>query len=192
MFEPGVAMHSMKFARFAWGDGGGVRAGPIGLLTVACLKVTGAGRIWAVEPLAYRREMALRMGADVALAPAEIDVVRQIYADTGNRGVDCAIDCAAREHTTNWAIRVARNAGRVSSRAFNSAADGAVRSLAHAAQGAGHPQCAPLGSRIGGRAGVAGAPHRVVRPFGDAHAPVERIAEAFAINAQYADAWARW
>jgi len=53
------------------------------------------------------------MGADVALDPGEIDVVRQIRADTGNRGVDCAIDCAAKEHTTNWAIQIARNAGRV-------------------------------------------------------------------------------
>src|ERR1035437_7162008 len=88
-------------------------AGPIGLLTIACLKGTGAARIWAIEPVAHRREMALRMGADVALDSCGIDVVRKIKADTGNRGVDCAIDCAAREHTTNWAIRVACNAGRV-------------------------------------------------------------------------------
>ena len=27
--------------------------------------------------------------------------------------MDCAIDCAAKEHTTNWAIRAARNGGRV-------------------------------------------------------------------------------
>ena len=115
MFEPlAVAMHSMKFAAVQLGETVAVfGAGPIGLLTVACLKVTGAGRIWAIEPVAHRREMALRMGADVALDPGEIDVVRRIRADTGNRGVDCAVDCAAKEHTTNWAIQIARNAGRV-------------------------------------------------------------------------------
>ncbi len=109
-----VAMHSMKFAAVQAGETVAVYgAGPIGLLTLACLKVAGAGRVWAIEPVAHRRELAKHMGADVALDPAEIDTSRQILADTGGRGVDCAIDCAAKEHTTNWAIQVARNAGRV-------------------------------------------------------------------------------
>ena len=88
-------------------------AGPIGLLTVACLKLAGAGRIWAVEPVAHRREMARLMGADEALDPAAIDAARQIRADTGGRGVDCAIDCAARAQTTNQAIHCVRHGGRV-------------------------------------------------------------------------------
>ena len=37
----------------------------------------------------------------------------EIRKDTAGRGVDCAIDCAAKAHTTNDAIRLARNAGRV-------------------------------------------------------------------------------
>jgi len=109
-----VAMHSMKFASVQPGETVAVYgAGPIGLLTLACLKVAGAGRVWAIEPVAHRRELAKHMGADVALDPSEIDTSRQILSDTGGRGVDCAIDCAAKEHTTNWAIQVARNAGRV-------------------------------------------------------------------------------
>src|SRR4029079_15317184 len=56
---------------------------------------------------------ARHMGADATLDPADGDVVRQIHADTANRGVACAIDCAAKEHTTNQAIQAARNAGRV-------------------------------------------------------------------------------
>jgi len=53
------------------------------------------------------------MGAHVTLDPGEVDCARQILADTGGRGVDCAIDCAAKEDTTNAAIRASRNAGRV-------------------------------------------------------------------------------
>ena len=53
------------------------------------------------------------MGAAEAIDPGELDAERQILADTGGRGVDCAIDCAARDHTTNWAIRCVRNGGRV-------------------------------------------------------------------------------
>jgi len=109
-----VAMHSMKFAAIELGEDVAVfGAGPIGLLTIACLKAAGAGRIWAVEPLAHRRAMAMAMGATVALEPGEGDVVRQILGDTQQRGVDCAIDCAAKEHTVNWAIRSLRNAGRL-------------------------------------------------------------------------------
>ncbi len=124
MAEPlAVAAHSMKFAAVKPGETVAVfGAGPIGLLTLACLKVAGAGRIWAVEPVAHRREMAKHMGADAALDPAEIDTSRQILADTGGRGVDCAIDCAAKEHTTNWAIQAACNGGRVVLTGIHSAA----------------------------------------------------------------------
>jgi L-iditol 2-dehydrogenase len=115
LVEPlAVALHSMQFVAIQPGDTVAVfGAGPIGLLTVACLKVAGAARIWAIDPVAHRCELARRMGADVALDPAEIDAVRQIHVDTGGRGVDCAMDCAARLHTTNWAIQAARNGGRV-------------------------------------------------------------------------------
>ncbi len=116
-------MHSMKFAAIQPGDTVAVfGAGPIGLLTLACLKAAGAGRVWAVEPVAHRRELALQMGADAALDPNQLDAARQILADTAHRGVDCAIDCAAREDTTNAAIRAARNAGRVVLTGIHSAA----------------------------------------------------------------------
>jgi L-iditol 2-dehydrogenase len=49
-------------------------------------------------------------------------VCAQIKADTGGRGVDCAIDCAAKEHTQNWAFRVARNGGRMALTGIHSAA----------------------------------------------------------------------
>jgi len=64
-----------------------------------------------VEPLAHRRELARGIGADVVLEPAE--AADEILRHTGQRGVDCAIDCAAAEDTTGQAIRVTRNAGRV-------------------------------------------------------------------------------
>jgi L-iditol 2-dehydrogenase len=109
-----VAMHSMKFAAIQPGETVAVfGAGPIGLLTIACLKVAGAGRIWAVDPLAHRRELAIHMGADATVDPSQVDDARHIVDDTSGRGVDCAIDCAAKEDTTNAAIRAVRNAGRV-------------------------------------------------------------------------------
>jgi L-iditol 2-dehydrogenase len=124
LVEPlAVAMHSMKFAAIQPGETVAVfGAGPIGLLTLACLKIADAGRIWVVEPVAHRREMAKHMGADEALDPNDLDAVRQIHADTAKRGVDCAIDCATKEDTTNQAIRAVRNAGRVVITGIHSAA----------------------------------------------------------------------
>jgi threonine dehydrogenase-like Zn-dependent dehydrogenase len=118
-----VAMHSLQFAAITPGDTVAVfGAGPIGLLTIASLKAAGAGRIWAVEPVAHRRALALHMGADVALDPNELDASKQIVADTAGRGVDCAIDCAAKENTHNWAFRVLRNGGRMVLTGIHSAA----------------------------------------------------------------------
>jgi L-iditol 2-dehydrogenase len=121
LIEPlAVAMHSLKLVSFQLGETAAViGAGPIGLLTIAALKAAGAARIWAVEPLAHRRALARNIGADVVLEPAE--AAREILRQTGQRGVDCAFDCAAKEHTSNQTIQVVRNAGRVALTGIHSA-----------------------------------------------------------------------
>jgi threonine dehydrogenase-like Zn-dependent dehydrogenase len=109
-----VTLHSVRLARLEVGETAAVfGAGPMGLLTVASLRAAGAGRIWVVEPVPHRRELAFRLGAVAALDPGATDVVREIEAETAGRGVDCAIDCAARGDTTNWAARAVRRGGRV-------------------------------------------------------------------------------
>src|SRR5581483_4642821 len=92
LVEPlAVALHSVRLASVGAGETVAVfGAGPIGLLTIACLKIAGAGRIWAFDPLAHRREMAAAMGADGSLDPD--NAPEAIAGDTGKRGVDCAFD----------------------------------------------------------------------------------------------------
>jgi L-iditol 2-dehydrogenase len=107
-----IGMHSLRLASIGPGETVAViGAGPIGLLTIAALRALRAARIWAVEPLAHRRDLARGIGADVALTPEE--AVAEILKGTGQRGVDCAIDCAAGEDTTAQAVQLTRNAGRV-------------------------------------------------------------------------------
>jgi len=109
-----VALHSLQFADLRPGDTTAVfGAGPIGLLTIASLKMAGAGRILAVEPHRHRRELATHLGATAVIDPGAVDPAQQILADTHQRGVDVALDCAAKKSTTNWAIRAVRNGGRV-------------------------------------------------------------------------------
>ena len=86
---------------------------PIGLLTVIALKLSGAGRVWAIDPVAHRLDLARAVGADAVIDPRAVDPVRQILAETGNRGVDVAIDCAGKDNSINQSIHATRNAGRV-------------------------------------------------------------------------------
>jgi S-(hydroxymethyl)glutathione dehydrogenase/alcohol dehydrogenase len=44
-------------------------AGPVGLGSVQAGRVTGAGQVIAIDPIKYRREFALKMGATLALDP---------------------------------------------------------------------------------------------------------------------------
>lgn len=115
LFEPlSIALHSLKLAPVQAGETAVVfGAGPIGLLTIAALKLSGASRVWAVEPVAARRDLAVQVGADTALDPAQIDPARQVMADTGNRGADMAFDCATKGDSINQSLRVARHGGRV-------------------------------------------------------------------------------
>jgi L-iditol 2-dehydrogenase len=115
LHEPlAVVLHSLALARPQLDETAVVfGAGPIGLLTIAVLKLAGIRRVWAVEPLAQRRELARTVGADVAIDPREADPVAVLMKDTGRRGVDLAIDCAAKDDTVNQCLHAARNAGRV-------------------------------------------------------------------------------
>lgn len=115
LFEPlAVVLHSMKFVRIDFGETAAVfGAGPIGLLTVAALRLAGAARVFAVEPVAARRELALRLGADAAIDPGRVNPRQALLEETRGRGVDVAIDCATRGSSLNDCLHVTRNAGRV-------------------------------------------------------------------------------
>jgi L-iditol 2-dehydrogenase len=115
LFEPlAVVLHSMRLLQLQPGERVAVfGAGPIGLLTAFALKLSGAARVWAIEPVAARRDLARRMGADVAIDPREVDPVGRILDDTSGRGVDAAIDCATRGASLEHSIAVARPGGRL-------------------------------------------------------------------------------
>ena len=72
--------------------------GPIGLMMVQLIKASGAGRLIVVGTRDYRLNLALQLGADVAINTAELkskhfckDVKRCIARETGGRFADRAI-----------------------------------------------------------------------------------------------------
>ena len=115
LYEPiSIILHSMRFAQVNVGDMAVVfGAGPIGLTTIGALKLAGTSRIWAVEPLPHRHDLARYMGANAVLNPHDVDPVKEILRETGNRGVDLSIDCATRDDTINQCLNLTRSAGRV-------------------------------------------------------------------------------
>ena len=115
LFEPlAIILHSMKFAQPSMGESALViGAGPIGLLTIAVLRLSGISKIWCSDPVAHRRDMAKAAGAHAVFDPRQSLPDTTVLADTGKRGVDMAIDCATQGDTINQAIRATCNAGRV-------------------------------------------------------------------------------
>lgn len=87
--------------------------GAIGLLAVQMARLNGAMRIFAVDLIPMRRELARRYGADEALDPAEGDVALTIKRATGNKGVDVAMEVSGAYAALQQAIRAVQVGGRV-------------------------------------------------------------------------------
>jgi L-iditol 2-dehydrogenase len=64
--------------------------GPLGLLHLQVLRLSGV-RVLAADPVAFRREAALRLGASAALDPMGSDLTGAVREHTGGWGVEAAI-----------------------------------------------------------------------------------------------------
>jgi L-iditol 2-dehydrogenase len=110
MLEPlGVAIHALDLARPEILDSVAILgAGPIGLLIAQLVRLTGAGPILMVDPLAYRREVALHHGAEAAFAS-----VADITERTKGRGADLVIEATNSPLGFAHAVDAARIGGRI-------------------------------------------------------------------------------
>jgi S-(hydroxymethyl)glutathione dehydrogenase / alcohol dehydrogenase len=85
--------------------------GGIGLATVQGARIAGATLIVATDPIASRREAALRMGATHAIDPAEGDLHARIMALTANIGVDYAFETAGVAALIERSLDLTRSGG---------------------------------------------------------------------------------
>lgn len=120
-FDEGAMVEPLAIGLFAV-DLGEVRpgqtvavlgAGSIGLVTLMCAVAAGAGAVYVTEPLAYRREAALRLGATAAFDPTREDVVDRILEATRGRGVDVVFEAAGAVEAHQQMPDVARAGGTV-------------------------------------------------------------------------------
>ncbi len=110
LLEPlGVAIHAIDLAKIRLGATVAVvGAGAIGLLLLQLARVVGASEVHALEPLAYRRELALRLGADSAHGTPQ-----EVLSATSGRGVDVVLEATDSPSGPESACAVARIGGKV-------------------------------------------------------------------------------
>ena len=92
LLEPlGVALHANDLAKIQLGDRVAVLgAGPIGLLLVQAIKLAGAGEILVRDPLPWRMNLAVKLGAKPLPIRAEVDVA--VEAAWGGQAIERAVE----------------------------------------------------------------------------------------------------
>jgi threonine dehydrogenase-like Zn-dependent dehydrogenase len=139
--DPAVMALPMRDGNIKLGDVVAVFGlGAIGLMAVQLARLAGAARVIAVDPLTNRRELALRYGADLALDPTADDgdaglAIRRLTeranpepvpeprrlvggyherpSQSGQLGVDVAVETSGSTRTLQQAIRATRFGGTV-------------------------------------------------------------------------------
>jgi S-(hydroxymethyl)glutathione dehydrogenase/alcohol dehydrogenase len=101
---------AVNTAAVRWGESVAVLGcGGVGLAAIQGARIAGAARIFAVDPIAERRQVALQVGATEALEPT--GAMEKIITSTRG-GVDAAIECVGRTETMQDCFNVIRQGGR--------------------------------------------------------------------------------
>ena len=88
-------------------------AGPIGLMATAVVRHSGARYVVVSEPNAFRRELAARMGATIAVDPRERDLT-SVQSDLGMKeGFDVALEMSGNATALRTAISNMAHGGGV-------------------------------------------------------------------------------
>jgi S-(hydroxymethyl)glutathione dehydrogenase/alcohol dehydrogenase len=88
-----------------------IGCGGVGLSAINGALVTGAGRIIAIDRLAVKLEMAKLFGATDVIDASSGNVLEQVLALTGGRGVDHAIEAIGRKETIENAFSIIGKGG---------------------------------------------------------------------------------
>jgi len=110
MVEPlACCLHGIDRADIHQGDtvciiGGGA----IGLMMVQLAKLAGASKVILSEPVMMRREIAIKVGADVVIDPVNEDLQKKLKECSGTDGVDVVIECVGKTIATKQAFMAAK------------------------------------------------------------------------------------
>jgi threonine 3-dehydrogenase len=85
--------------------------GPVGLMAIAVLRAVGARTIIATDISSYRLELARKIGADLALNPAQDDVVAAVLDATDGRKADALLEFSGAEPAIRQGFQLLRDGG---------------------------------------------------------------------------------
>ena len=91
----GISLRGIRAGQVRLGDSVAVFGlGVIGQFAVHLAKISGAYPVIAIDPVAKRRDVALQLGADLALDPLQAELPAKVRAATNGEGVRIAIDAS--------------------------------------------------------------------------------------------------
>ncbi len=109
-----VASHGVRRSGLRLGDRVIVTGqGIVGLATLICARLAGAGQIIVTDRYAQRLELAHRFGADVTINASDGDVPQQIIEKFGAESVDIALECSSSYAALADAMAVMKRNGKV-------------------------------------------------------------------------------
>jgi threonine 3-dehydrogenase len=85
---------------------------PQGLFASAIAKAAGAKKVISMDSSAYRRKLALKMGADVAIDPSAGDCAGKVGKACGQEGVDEVIEMSGSPKAVALGLKALRPGGR--------------------------------------------------------------------------------
>lgn len=88
--------------------------GPIGIAAVPVCKAAGASLVLVSEVMPFRRELALKMGADRVIDPSVENPAEIVAAMTGGQGVDVVLEMSGHPVAIAQGFRSIRKNGRFS------------------------------------------------------------------------------
>jgi 2-desacetyl-2-hydroxyethyl bacteriochlorophyllide A dehydrogenase len=115
LLEPvSVAVHTMDLSNIKPGNSVAIMGGgPIGLLCLELALKAGATRVLVSEPAVGRRDMAKKLGADVAIDPTKEDILQVTKDMTDGRGFDTVIEAVGKLALAEQAVEMADYGGTV-------------------------------------------------------------------------------
>ncbi|UCD09112.1 MAG: zinc-binding dehydrogenase [Dehalococcoidales bacterium] len=110
----GAALQPLELAPFNQGDRVMViGAGSCGLTILQLCKLRGASKLTMVEPLEFKRKLALELGADYVLDPNTQDIVAEGMKITNDMGYDRVIEASGDSTMINPCIDLAARCGKI-------------------------------------------------------------------------------
>lgn len=106
-----IAIHAVQNSSFKVGDSAAViGTGPIGLFVIQVLRVCGAKKIFALEPVESKQIKALELGADKVFKPK---LWNKIVRLTDKIGPDHVFDCVGESSTISTSLSLIKKGGLI-------------------------------------------------------------------------------